>query len=394
MAMFIGRNRKARTTYGFDEIALVPGSATINPNEVDITFSVPRKTGEPLKLAIPILASAMDGVVDVIFAIEMGKLGGLAVLNLEGIQTRYKNPREVLLKVLEADREHVTGLLQKIYLEPVQEDLIAARIKEIKDAGVICAVSSIPQKAERYGQIAQEAGADLFFVQSTVSTVRHISTEYKSLDLGVFCREMRCPVIVGNTVGYEVTLEIIGCGVAGVLVGVGPGAACTSRGVLGLGVPQVTATVDCAAARDYHFKKTGKYIPIITDGGMSKGGDVCKALACGADAVMIGSAFAKAIEAPGKGYHWGMATPHANLPRGTRIRVGTTGSLRQILFVPAEVDDGSQNLIGSITTCMGNVGASSIAEFQETEIIIAPSIRTEGKLFQQVQMVGMGSRNS
>ena len=394
MAMFIGRNRKARTTYGFDEIALVPGSATINPNEVDITFSVPRKDIGPLALAIPILASAMDGVVDVNFAIEMGKMGGLAVLNLEGVQTRYKNPQEVLLKILEADKEHVTGLLQKIYQEPVQEDLIAARIKEIKDAGVVCAVSSIPQRAERYGQIAQEAGVDLFVVQSTVSTVRHISTEYKSLDLRDFCREMKCPVIVGNTVGYDVTLEIIDCGVAGVLIGVGPGAACTSRGVLGLGVPQVTATVDCAAARDYHFKKTGHYVPIITDGGMSKGGDVCKALACGADAVMIGSAFAKAVEAPGKGYHWGMATPHANLPRGTRIRVGTTGSLRQILFGPADVDDGSQNLVGAVTTCMGNVGAANLREFQETEIIIAPSIRTEGKLFQQVQMVGMGSRNS
>src|SRR6202047_3339789 len=248
MAMFIGRNRKARTTYGFDEIALVPGSVTINPNEVDITFSVPRKTGEPLKLAIPILASAMGGVVDVNFAIEMGKLGGLAVLNLEGVQTRYKNPREVLLKVLEADKEHVTGLLQKIYQEPVQEDLIAARIKKIKDAGLLSAVSSIPQKAERYGQIAQEAGVDVFVVQSTVSTVRHIATEYKSLDLEDFCREMTCPVIVGNTVGYGVTLEIIQCGVAGVLVGVGPGAACTSRGVLGLGGPQVRATVGCAAA--------------------------------------------------------------------------------------------------------------------------------------------------
>jgi IMP dehydrogenase len=394
MAMFIGRNRKARTTYGFDEIALVPGNVTINPNEVDIAFSVPRKDKEPLKLAIPIIASAMDGVVDVSFAIEMGKLGGLAVLNLEGVQTRYKNPQEVLLKVLEADKEQVTGLLQKIYQEPVQEDLIAARIKEIKDAGVIAAVSSIPQKANRYGRIAEDAGVDLFVVQSTVSTVRHISTEYTSLDLKRFCREMSCPVIVGNTVGYNVTLEIIESAVAGVLVGVGPGAACTSRGVLGLGVPQVTATVDCAAARDYHHKKTGRYIPIITDGGMSKGGDVCKALACGADGVMIGSAFAKAIEAPGKGYHWGMATPHANLPRGTRIRVGTTGPLRQILFGPADVDDGSQNLVGAITTCMGNVGAANLREFQETEIIIAPSIRTEGKLFQQVQMVGMGSRNS
>jgi IMP dehydrogenase len=394
MGMFIGRNRKARVTYGFDEIALVPGNVTINPREVDITFTVPKADGGALKLAIPILASAMDGVVDVRFAIEMGKLGGLAVLNLEGVQTRYKNPEEVLLKVLEADKENVTALLQKVYQEPVQPELIAARIKQIKDAGAIAAVSSIPQQAEKYGRIAQEAGVDVFVVQSTVSTVRHISSEYKSLDLKRFCSEMRCPVIVGNTVGYDVTLEIMECGVAGVLVGVGPGAACTSRGVLGLGVPQVTATVDCAAARDQFYKKTGRYVPIITDGGMSKGGDVCKALACGADAVMIGSAFAKAMEAPGKGYHWGMATPHANLPRGTRIRVGTTGPLRQILFGPAEVDDGSQNLVGAITTCMGNVGAATLREFQETEIIIAPSIRTEGKLFQQVQMVGMGSRNS
>ncbi|MBV9997747.1 MAG: GuaB3 family IMP dehydrogenase-related protein [Verrucomicrobia bacterium] len=394
MGMFIGRNRKARVTYGFDEIALVPGSVTINPREVDITFTVPKPDGGTLQLAIPILASAMDGVVDVKFAIEMGRLGGLAVLNLEGVQTRYKAPEEVLYKVLEADKENVTALLQKVYQEPVQPGLIAARIKQIKDAGAIAAVSSIPQQAEHYGRIAQEAGVDVFVVQSTVSTVRHISSEYKSLDLKRFCAEMQCPVIVGNTVGYDVTLEIMECGVAGVLVGVGPGAACTSRGVLGLGVPQVTATVDCAAARDHFFKKTGRYVPIITDGGMSKGGDVCKALACGADAVMIGSAFAKAVEAPGKGYHWGMATPHANLPRGTRIRVGTTGPLRQILFGPAEVDDGSQNLVGAITTCMGNVGAANLREFQETEIIIAPSIRTEGKLFQQVQMVGMGSRNS
>lgn len=393
MATFIGRNRKARTTYGFDEIALVPGNVTINPSEVDITFSIPKKDAQVIKLSIPILASAMDGVVDVKFAIEMGKLGGLAVLNLEGIQTRYKNPEEVLLKLLESDKDKVTGLLQKIYQEPVQEELIAARIKEIKDAGVIAAASSIPQKAELYGKIAQETGVDVFVVQSTVSTVRHISTEYKSLDLAAFCRDMTCPVIVGNTVGYDVTLEIMECGVAGVLIGVGPGAACTSRGVLGLGVPQITATVDCAAARDFFYKKTGRYVPIITDGGMNKGGDVCKALACGSDAVMIGSAFAKAVEAPGKGYHWGMATPHANLPRGTRIRVGTTGKLLQILFGPADVDDGSQNLVGAITTCMGNVGAANLREFQETEIIIAPSIRTEGKLFQQVQMVGMGSRN-
>jgi IMP dehydrogenase len=390
--MWIGRNRKARVTYGFDEIALVPGRVTINPNEVDITWRVARRDAKPIEFKIPILASAMDGVVDVKFAIEMGKLGGLAVLNLEGVQCRYKNPQEVLQKIVDADKSEVTALLQKIYLEPVQEDLIAARIREIKDSGVPAAVSSIPQRAESFGRIAQEAGADIFVVQSTVSTVRHVSSEYKSLELAKFCREMRIPVIVGNTVGFDATLEIMECGPAAVLIGVGPGAACTSRGVLGLGVPQVTATVDCAAARDAYFKKTARYVSIITDGGMSKGGDVCKALACGADAVMVGSAFAKAYEAPGRGYHWGMATPHANLPRGTRIKVGATGSLTQILFGPAEVDDGSQNLVGAITTCMGNVGASSLPEFQQTEIIIAPSIKTEGKLFQTVQSVGMGTR--
>jgi IMP dehydrogenase len=390
--MWIGRNRKARVTYGFDEIALVPGRVTINPNEVDITWRLSRRDADALEFKIPILASAMDGVVDVKFAAQMSKLGGLAVLNLEGVQTRYKNPDEVLLKVVEADKSEVTGILQRIYQEPVQPDLIAARVRQMKDAGAIAAVSSIPQRAAEFGAIAQEAGADIFVVQSTVSTVGHISTEYKSLDLRQFCREMRIPVIVGNTVTYDVTLEVMECGPAAVLVGVGPGAACTSRGVLGLGVPQVTATVDCAAARDAYFKKTSRYVPIITDGGMSKGGDVCKALACGADAVMVGSAFAKAHEAPGKGYHWGMATPHANLPRGTRIKVGATGSLKQILFGPAEVDDGSQNLVGAITTCMGNVGARDIAEFQQTEIIIAPSIKTEGKLFQTVQSVGMGTR--
>ena len=392
MGMWIGRNRKARVTYGFDEIALVPGEVTINPNEVDTTFLIPRPKGSPISLKIPIIASAMDGVTDVQFSIAMGKLGGLAVINLEGVQTRYENPAEMLKKIVKASKEEVTALIQKLYLEPLKEELIGRRIRELKSAGVLAAVSTIPQNAERFGAIAQAAGADIFVVQSTVSTVRHLSTQYKSLDLAAFAKSMKIPVIVGNTVTYDGTLELMKCGVAGVLVGVGPGAACTSRGVLGLGVPQVTATVDCAAARDYHHKKTGKYVPIITDGGMSKGGDVCKALACGSDAVMVGSAFARAKEAPGKGNHWGMATPHANLPRGTRIKVGVTGSLKQILFGPATVDDGSQNLVGAITTCMGNVGAANIHEFQETEIIIAPSIKTEGKLFQTVQSVGMGTR--
>jgi IMP dehydrogenase len=392
MGMWIGRNRKARVTYGFDEIALVPGAVTINPAEVDTAFKIPRKDGSSITLKIPIIASAMDGVTDVRFCVEMAKLGGLGVINLEGVQTRYENPGEVLDMVVKASKDEVTSLIQKLYTEPIKEDLIGRRIRELKQAGALAAVSSIPQKAERFGAIAQEAGADVFVVQSTVSTVRHISTQYKSLDLAGFTKAMRIPVIIGNAVTYNVTLDLMECGVAGVLIGVGPGAACTSRGVLGLGVPQVTATVDCAAARDYHFKRSGQYIPIITDGGMSKGGDVCKALACGSDAVMVGSAFARAEEAPGRGNHWGMATPHANLPRGTRIKVGVTGSLKQILFGPATVDDGSQNLVGAITTCMGNVGAANIREFQETEIIIAPSIKTEGKLFQTVQSVGMGTR--
>ncbi len=391
MGMWIGRNRKARVTYGFDEIALVPGDVTLNPNEVDIRFVIPHRDGNNIELQIPILASAMDGVTDVRFCVEMGKLGGLGVINLEGVQTRYENPAEVLSKVVKAGKDEVTAIIQKIYTEPIKEELIARRVQELKQAGVKAAVSSTPQRAEHFGAIAQEAGADLYVIQSTVSTVRHISTEYECLDLAGFVKRMKIPVIIGNAVTYNVTFQLMECGVAGVLIGVGPGAACTSRGVLGLGVPQVTATVDCAAARDAYYKKSGRYVPIITDGGMSKGGDVCKALACGSDAVMIGSAFARAKEAPGQGNHWGMATPHANLPRGTRIKVGVSGSLKQILYGPATVDDGSQNLVGAIKTCMGNVGAADLRRFQETEIIIAPSIKTEGKLFQTLQSVGMGT---
>ena len=387
MGMWIGRNRKARVTYGFDDIALVPGDMTINPNEVDTTFQIGTH-----KIKVPILASAMDGVVDVKFAIAMGKLGGVAVLNLEGIQTRYKDPSAILEKIASASKEEATHLTQQVYTEPIKEELIAQRVQEIKAAGVLCAVSAIPQRAERFGAIAQEAGVDIFVVQSTVSTVRHISTEYATLNIATFCKAMKIPVVIGNTVTYSATLELMQTGPAAILVGVGPGAACTTRGVLGLGVPQVTATVDCAAARDHYFKQTGRYVPIITDGGMNKGGDICKAFACGADAVMIGSAFARTKEAPGKGSHWGMATPHANLPRGTRIQVGVTGTLKQILFGPAELDDGSQNLMGALMTCMGSVGKKNIREFQETDIIIAPAIKTEGKIFQTVQGVGMGSK--
>ncbi|MBU0633753.1 MAG: GuaB3 family IMP dehydrogenase-related protein [Candidatus Omnitrophica bacterium] len=385
MAEFIGRDRKARRCYGFDEVALVPGMATINPNEVDTSFVLGDKTYKA-----PILAAAMDGVVDVDFAVEMGRLGGLAVLNLEGVQTRYDKPEEVLERIAKATAEEATKLVQDIYNEPIKEKLIGVRIRQIKEKKVPCVVSSIPQRAEHFGQIAEDAGADIFVVQSTVTSVRHISTEYKVLDLAKFCKKMKIPVIIGNCVTYNVALELFETGASALLIGIGPGAACTTRGVLGIGVPQVTATCDAAAARDFYHKKTGKYIPIITDGGMRTGGDICKAFACGADAVMVGSAFARAKEAPGRGYHWGMATPHANLPRGTRIFVGTTAALEEILFGPARLDDGSQNLVGALGLSMGSVGAKTIKEMHLTELIIAPSIQTEGKIFQQVQRVGMG----
>jgi len=385
MGEYIGIKRTARRCYGFDEIALVPGRVTINPNEVDLSWKIDHKTYK-----VPILAAAMDGVVDVGFAIAMGKLGGLAVLNLEGVQTRYEDPAGVLEKIAKASPAEATELVQSIYTNPIKEGLISKRIEQIRQAGVDPIVSAIPQRAERFGAIAQEAGSAIFVVQSTVSTVKHVSTEYKTLDIAKFCKKMKIPIIVGNCVTYEVAIDLFKAGCKGLLVGIGPGAACTTRGVLGIGVPQVTATVDCAKARDDYYRKTKRYIPIITDGGMSRGGDVCKAFACGADAVMIGSAFARTKEAPGRGYHWGMATSHPNLPRGTRIHVGTTGTLEEILFGPARLDDGSQNLMGALATSMGNTGAKNIEGFHSTEIIIAPSIQTEGKVFQVGQRVGMG----
>ncbi len=385
MGKWIGINRKARRCYGFDEIALVPGKITTNPDEVDTSWKI---DGRVFK--IPIIAAAMDGVVDVKFAIAMGKLGGLAVLNLEGVQTRYTNPEQVLNKIARASPEEATRFVQDIYLEPIKDKLVSLRIKQIKKRGVPCVVSSIPQRAEKLGKIAQDSGADIFVVQSTVATAKHISHRYKVLNYFEFCRKMKIPVIVGNCVSFDTALELMKTGASAILVGIGPGAACTTRGVLGIGVPQVTATVDCAAARDFYYKKTRKYVPIITDGGMRSGGDICKAFACGADAVMVGSAFARAKEAPGRGYHWGMATPHMNLPRGTRIYVGTAGTLEQILFGPAGIDDGSQNLMGALTTAMGSIGVKNLKEMHSTEIIIAPSIQTEGKIFQRVQRVGMG----
>ena len=385
MAEWIGIGRRARRCYGFDEVALLPGSVTVNPHEVDTSWSIAGKTYK-----VPIIAAAMDGVVDVKFAVAMGKLGGLAVLNLDGIQTRYENPNAVLEQIANASAEEATKLVQGVYLKPVKEKLIAKRVKEIKSHRVPAVVSCIPQNAKKFLSIAQEAGCDIFIVQSTVATVRHIASEYKILDLEKFCREAKIPVILGNCVTYDVALDLMEVGAAGLLVGIGPGAACTTRGVLGIGVPQITATVDAAAARDYFFKRRGRYVSIITDGGMRIGGEICKAFAAGADAAMVGSAFARAQEAPGRGYHWGMATSHANLPRGTRIQVKTTGTLKEILFGPARVDDGSQNLVGALCTSMGSLGAKNFKEMQDVEIIIAPSIQTEGKVFQVGQRVGMG----
>ncbi len=388
MAFFIGKDREARRAYGFDEVALAPGLVTVNPEETDITTRIGK-----VKLDLPFIASAMDGVVNVSFAKEMGKRGGVAVLNLEGIQTRYKNPEEMLDRIVKSKPEDVTHLLQTIYKEPIKEELISKRIEEVKKAGVYAAVSAIPKRAERFGQIAQEAGVDLFFIQSTVTSVNHVSSKYEPVDFSKICKSMNkknVPVVIGNCVTYSAALSLMETGATGVLVGIGPGAACTTRGVLGMGVPQVTATVDCAAARDFYFKKSGRYVSIITDGGMVTSGDICKAFASGADCVMIGSGLAKAKESPGKGFHWGMAMPDRYLPRGTRIHVGTTASLEEILLGPARVDDGTQNLSGALRVAMGSLGAKNVKEMQLVEIVIAPDIKSEGKVYQKVQKLGMG----
>jgi IMP dehydrogenase len=384
MGMWVGMGRKARRSYGFDEIALVPGELTINPNDVDTSCTI-----GGVKFEAPIMASSMDGVVDVNFAIAMGKLGGVAVLHLEGVSTRYDEPAKAVERIVNCDISEATKVIQDVYSSPVKKELIIKRIKEIKKAKVPAIVSCNPQVAGKFGPIARDAGCDIFIIQSTVISVRHESTEYKPLDLEKFCKEMKIPVLLGNCVDYKAALSLMETGCQGLFVGIGPGTACTSRGVLGIGVPQITATCDCAAARDFYYKKTGIYIPIIADGGMATGGDVCKAFAAGADAVMLGNAFARAQEAPGRGYHWGMAMPHPSLPRGTRIQVGTSGTLEEILYGPARLDDGTQNLVGALATSMGNLGARDIREMQQVDMIIAPSIQTEGKVYQAAQRVGM-----
>ncbi|MDP2920253.1 MAG: GuaB3 family IMP dehydrogenase-related protein [Dehalococcoidia bacterium] len=375
--MPVAKFKRLKPSYGFDEVAIVPGDVTINPEQTNIELKIGSVT-----LGIPILASAMDGVVDVNFAILLSKLGGLAVLHLEGVQTRYDNPAEVLAEIAAAPNARVTALLQKVYQAPIKENLIGDRIRAIKKAGAVCAVTVLPANTKKFTPLIVEAGADILVVASTVTTARHISKSYRGLIFSELCQSVNIPVVVGNCVSYTACLELMQTGVSGILVGVGPGAACTSREVLGVGVPQITATIDCAAARDTYLKKSGRYVPIITDGGFKKGGDFCKAIAAGADGVMLGSVFAQAKEAPGHGYHWGMATPNPVLPRGTRIKVGTTAPLKQILFGPTSLTDGTQNFVGALKTAMGFCGASTIKEMHKAEMVIAPSITTEGKSWQ------------
>jgi IMP dehydrogenase len=374
--------KEMERAYGFDEVALVPGDVTINPDQTNIDFTVKNYT-----LSIPILASAMDAIVDPEFAIKLNKLGGLAVLNLEGIQTRYENPEEVLNQIAQTPEKEVTSLLQKIYSAPIKEKLISQRIGAIKQAGVICAVSITPANTKRLSPIAKDAGMDILVVQSTVTTARHVSKSYRGLILPELCQQMSLPIIVGNCCSYNAALELMRTGVDGILVGVGPGAACTTREVIGVGVPQITATLNCAAARETYLKESDKYVAVITDGGIRTGGDLCKAFAAGADAVMIGSPLAQATEAPGKGYHWGMAHSHPALPRGTRVRVGTTAPLEQILLGPTAVTNGTQNLIGALRTGMGVCSARTIQEMHKVKIVVAPSIKTEGKYLQAIQNI-------
>jgi IMP dehydrogenase len=382
----IGKGKTARRAYGFDEIALVPSGKTLDPSLADTSWQIGN-----IKREIPIIASAMDGVVDVRMAAELSKLGALGVLNLEGIQTRYEDPNPILDRIAAVGNDGFVSLMQELYAEPIKPELIEVRIAEIKAAGGIAAVSATPAGAARFGAAVAKAGADIFFIQATVVSTEFLAPEgIQPLNLAKFCQEMPMPVVLGNCVTYDITLELMQAGAAAVLVGIGPGAACTSRGVLGVGVPQATAVADCAAARDEFFKQTGKYVPVIADGGLVTGGDICKCIACGADGVMIGSPFARAAEAPGRGFHWGMATPSPVLPRGTRIRVGTTGSLEQILRGPAKLDDGTHNLLGALQTSMGTLGAKTIKEMQQVEVVIAPSLLTEGKVYQKAQQLGMG----
>ncbi len=374
------KRKEFRRSYGFDEVAIVPGDVTINPEQTNIDLKIGDHTFE-----IPVLTASMDAVVDVKFAALMSKMGGLGILHLEGIQTRYDNPAEVLAEIAQAPAKEATKLLQKIYSQPIKENLIGQRIEEIKKLGGIASVAAVPANTKRFAPLAVEAGVDILSVMSTVTSARHVSKSVRGLIFEELVDSVPVPVIVGNCVSYSACLELMRTGISAVLVGVGPGAECTTREVLGIGVPQITAIIDCAAARDQYQKESGRYVPVVADGGIRKGGDLCKAIVAGADAVMIGAIFAQAKESPGHGYNWGMAAPHAALPRGTRIKVGTTGTLEQILFGPSSVTDGSHNLIGALRNAMGVCGAFNIREMHKVEMVIAPVITTEGKSWQLAQ---------
>jgi IMP dehydrogenase len=381
----IGRGKKARQAYGFDDIAIVPSRRTRDPQDVDIGW----KLG-PHLLELPLLASAMDGVVSPKVASELGKLGGLGVLNLEGIFTRYEDADGQLAKIAKLPKERATAGMQKIYTEPVKPELIARRVREIKEDGVLAAGSLTPQKVRDYYEVALDAGLDILVIQGTVVSAEHVSSNGHALNLKEFIASLPVPAIVGGCASYQTALHLMRTGAEGVLVGVGPGHACTTRGVLGVGVPQATAISDAAAARVQHLLETGKYVNVIADGGMRTGGDISKAVACGADAVMVGSPLARAKEAPGRGFHWGMATFHPTLPRGARVAVEQNATLEQIVIGPATENDGTLNLMGALRTSMATCGYESIHDFQKAEVMLAPAIKTEGKSLQQAQRVGMG----
>ncbi|HEY1331977.1 MAG TPA: GuaB3 family IMP dehydrogenase-related protein [Actinomycetota bacterium] len=385
MDIEIGIGKTGKRAYGFDEVAIVPSRRTRDPDDVDVSWEIDAWT-----FGLPLMASAMDGVVSPATAIEVGRLGGLAVLNLEGLQTRYDDPEPVFDEIAALPAEKATQRMQELYREPIKEELIVRRIREVKESGVVTAASLTPQRVRSYAGLTLEAELDILVIQGTVVSAEHVSTQTEPLNLKEFIASFDLPVIVGGCASYQTALHLMRTGAVGVLVGVGPGAACTTRGVLGVGVPQATAIADAAGARMEHLRETGRYVHVIADGGMRTGGDVAKAIACGADAVMIGSPLAKAYEAPGRGFHWGMATFHPDLPRGARVATKQIGSLREILVGPAHENDGTLNLFGALRTSMATCGYGSVKEFQKAELVVAPAIKTEGKKEQQAQQVGMG----
>jgi IMP dehydrogenase len=381
----IGIGKSGRRAYGFDDIAIVPSRRTRDPEDVDISWEI-----DAFKFELPLMAAAMDGVVSPATAIEIGRLGGVGVLNLEGLWTRYEDADAVLEEIAGLEPEKATLRMQQLYAEPIKDELVARRIKEIRDAGVTSCVSLTPQRAQRYINACLEGELDLLVIQGTVVSAEHVSKTVEPLNLKRFIRELDIPVIVGGCASYQAALHLMRTGAVGILVGVGPGHACTTRGVLGIGVPQATAIADAAGARMRHLDETGVYVQVIADGGMATGGDIAKAIACGADAVMIGSPLAAAHEAPGRGYHWGMATFHPTLPRGARVRTSTRGTLREVLVGPAHENDGRLNLFGALRTSMATCGYETVKEFQKAEVMIAPALQTEGKSLQRSQHVGMG----